>query len=72
MLNLLYKPFGSRRTPTLSVGAFLSAMEDVFRIVYDVAQPARSLYHTHLRSQLPADGAALVPFHVEPPRRRHA
>ena len=73
VLNLLYKPFGSRfRAPTLSVGTFLAAMEDVFRVVYDVAQPTRSPYHLHLRSQLPTDGAALVPFHVESPRRRRA
>jgi hypothetical protein len=73
VLNLLYKPFGSRfHAPTLSIGVFLSAMEDVFRFVYDVAQPARSPYHLHLRSQLTADVKALVPFHAEPPRRRRA
>ncbi len=71
VLNLLSRPFGRCfAVPQLPVGTFLAAMEDVFRVVYGYRQPARSAYHAHLRSQLPTDPSAKVPFHPEPPRRR--
>jgi GNAT superfamily N-acetyltransferase len=71
VLQLLYKPFGGRfGPPALTVAEFLAAMEDVFRVVYNIRHPAADQYHRHLRVQLSASGNDLVPFHPVAPRDR--